>query len=95
MTATLNMTGWRYLLHRACPAVTTNGKLGEHTVRTISIPKGETIDVTGGPFNGYRIVDVVWKLTPYMVFTDHLRGCGKRVPEPIESDTELGPVRLP
>jgi hypothetical protein len=30
-----------------------------------------------------------------MVFTEHLRGCGKRVPEPIESDTELGPVRLP
>jgi len=43
------------------------------------IPKNELIIVTNGPFNGARLVDITWKLKPYMMFTEHLRNCGRRL----------------
>ena len=70
------MAGWRYQLTKPCPAVSTNGK---NVVRTLVIPKNELITVTDGPFNGARLVDIIWNLKPYMMFTEHLRNCGRRL----------------
>ena len=73
------MAGWRYRLTKTCPAISTNGKLYPNVVRTLVIPKNELITVTDGPFNGVRLVDIIWKLKPYMMFTAHLRECGRRL----------------
>ena len=73
------MAGWRYQLTKSCPAVSTNGNLHNNVVRTLLIPKDELIIVTDGPFNGARLVDITWKLKPYMMFTEHLRNCGRRL----------------
>ena len=76
---TVTMVGWRYQLTKPCPAVSTFGKLGDNVVRTLVISKDEQIIVVDGPFNGARLVDVTWKGKPYMVFTEHLRQCGRRL----------------
>ena len=76
---TLTMVGWRYHLIKPCPAVSTFGKLGENVVRTLVISKDEVITVVAGPFNGARLVDIEWDAKPYMVFTEHLRQCGRRL----------------
>jgi len=75
----LSMVGWRYQLIKPCPAISTSGKPHENVVRTLVIPKDELITVTDGPFNGARLVDVEWELRPYMMFTEHLRNCGRRL----------------
>jgi hypothetical protein len=77
--AKLGMVGWRYQLSKPCPAVSTFGKLHENIVRTLVIPKDELITVTDGPFNGARLVDIEWDAKPYMMFTEHLRDCGRRL----------------
>jgi hypothetical protein len=77
--AKLGMVGWRYQLIKPCPAVSTSGKLHENVVRTLVIPKDELITVTDGPFDGARLVDIEWDAKPYMVFTEHLRHCGRRL----------------
>ena len=76
---TLTMVGWSYQLTKPCPAVSTFGKLGENVVRTLVISKDEVITVVAGPFNGARLVDIEWDAKPYMVFTEHLRQCGRRL----------------
>ena len=76
---TVTMVGWRYQLTKPCPAVSTTGQLHENVVRTLVIPKDESITVTDGPFNGARLVDITWGLKPYMMFTEHLRNCGRRL----------------
>jgi len=43
------------------------------------IPKDEMITVVDGPFNGARLVDIEWDGKPYMMFTEHLRHCGRRL----------------
>ena len=73
------MRSWRYQLSQACPAVSTNGKPHENVVRTMVIPKDEMITVVDGPFNGARLVDIEWDGKPYMMFTEHLRHCGRRL----------------
>ena len=76
---TLTMVGWCHQLIKPCPAVSTFGKLGENVVRTLVIPKGQLITVTGGPLNGARWVDITWHLKPYMMFAEHLRNCGRKL----------------
>jgi hypothetical protein len=76
---TLAIVGWRYQLIKPCPAVSTFGKLHENVIRTLVIPKDELITVVDGPFNGARLVDITWELKPYMIFTEHLRNCGRRL----------------
>ena len=71
------MAGWRYQLTKPCPAISSNGQ--PNVVRTLVIPKNELITVTDGPFNGARLVDITWNLKPYMMFTAHLRECGRRL----------------
>ena len=76
---TLAMVEWRYQLIKPCPAVSTFGKLHENVIRTLVIPKDELITVVNGPLNGARLVDIEWDAKPYMVFTEHLRECGRRL----------------
>ena len=76
---TRTMVGWRYHLTKPCPAVLAECAGGENVFRTLVIPKDQLITVTGGPFNRARWVDITWHLKPYMMFTEHLRNCGRKL----------------
>jgi hypothetical protein len=39
----------------------------------VTIPKGATVDVSSGPLDGNRLVDVTWGVADLMMFTQDLR----------------------
>src|SRR5439155_16836454 len=43
------------------------------------IPADSIITVMGGPFNGARLVDIVWNGQSLLMFTDELRDHGRKL----------------
>jgi hypothetical protein len=76
---TLSMVGWRYHMINQCPAIHVPAKLGVSELSVVMIDKDQLITVTNGPFNGAKWVDITWHLKPFMMFTEHLRNCGRRL----------------
>jgi hypothetical protein len=64
---------FRYLLTADTEVISThNGKL-----RRVTIPAKSTITVIDGPFNGARLVDIVWEGKTLMMFTRDLKENGE------------------
>ena len=69
------MAGFRFRLTSDGFAVSTNGK-----IHSVTIPAGSTVTVTSGPFDGIRLVDVIWEGQTLMMFTADLQGHGLKLP---------------
>ena len=69
------MAGFRYQLSSDTLAISTNGK-----THSVMVPAASVVTVTGGPFDGIRLVDVEWEGQTLMMFTVDLQGHGHKLP---------------
>ena len=69
-----HLRGCRYRLSADISGISTNGK-----THLVTVPAKTIVIVIDGPFNGTRLVDVLWKGETLMMFTAELREHGEYV----------------